>query len=148
MKTEEEIRKIEEVYKMDEDICFDSPFHDGFLTDEIEDAFEDMCTYSDIKLPVTKETLKNYANAFSRLKVYEKDYAKLSIDNIYDELEDNYNIEDAYDIAELEEVEKAIENFNKAKTHYISGDLLCYTDVSKEAYEYLLNEYEDEILEN
>lgn len=141
-----EFKTIEEVNNM-EDICFYNPYNEETLVDEIEDAFEDMRCDLCITLPTTKEVLKKCAEAFKKVEVYEKEYAQLSIDNIYDYLTDNYYIEDPQNLLGMEEIKESIEKFNNIKQAYISDKTICYVDVSKEAYEFLLDEYADDIVE-
>ncbi len=77
-----EFKTIEEVYKMEQKICFHSPYHEKTLAEDIEDAFQDMLDYSYFELPVTKETLKSHANSFSKVDVYEKDYVKINPNSV------------------------------------------------------------------
>lgn len=141
-----EFKTIEEVNKM-KDVCFDNPYNEETLASEIEDAFEDMRCDLCLTPPITKEVLKECADAFKKVRVYDKDYAQLSIDNIYDYLTDNYYIESPQNLDGIKEIKEAVKKFNDSKQCYISGHTICYVDFSKDAYEFLLDEYADDIVE-
>lgn len=139
MEKELQIITEEEFYK--NEYCYE--LNDEKLSHEIEEYTEEIDGYiCDI---TTQEEKDKIIEDSKKIKVYKRDYARISSGRIEqfieDYFEDNYGCSYSdFDIVEQTGVRNLIEKISnkieKSKCFYIAGELVGYIDLSKYVKEY------------
>lgn len=130
-----------------EDLCF--TLNDSILMDDVDEYIDEIANNIG-----TKEDCIIAIKELKQLKVYKKVRFKLSpaflFGKIADHLADNYSY-DPLDWGYVEDMigekffDRICKKFNKNFSYYISGDFVCYLDLSKNLKNYCEDYLVDEI---